>query len=287
MNAKKLFSVIFFSLLLLCALSVPAAADMGPKPGLTVKVKNAPDELYYLDLLVKSESRYENLGEERVNYDQAMLAVLDQYHDDGWRPALTAGTSTPLFGKLTGSEQNGQMVHRFSYYGVPAEYRVILVTQSGTIRVTDPLERKTFQSTVVYDYATGETVTPAVPPAYLVQFLVTCIPTLLIEGLVLLLFRYRLKKNFKVFLLTNVATQVALTALLGSVLIFGGSFGGKLLLLPIEACITLAEALIYKNKLKGYSARRAVAYAVCANAASLLAGWFLIDPLYALLGQIL
>lgn len=44
-------------LLLLTAmlLTVSALADSGPKPQLTVRVENAPQEPYYLDLLAKGD----------------------------------------------------------------------------------------------------------------------------------------------------------------------------------------------------------------------------------------
>ena len=42
-------------LLAAALLTVPVLADMGPKPQLTVRVENGPEELYYLDLLEEGE----------------------------------------------------------------------------------------------------------------------------------------------------------------------------------------------------------------------------------------
>ena len=43
------------ALLASLALTTFALADSGPKPQLTVRVKNAPQEPYYLDLLAKGD----------------------------------------------------------------------------------------------------------------------------------------------------------------------------------------------------------------------------------------
>lgn len=42
---------LFLFLLAAALLTVPVFADMGPKPQLTVRVENGPEELYYLDIL--------------------------------------------------------------------------------------------------------------------------------------------------------------------------------------------------------------------------------------------
>ena len=50
----KRCSFIFMILTFVFALCFPVTvlADMGPKPSLTIEVENAPDERYYLDLLM-------------------------------------------------------------------------------------------------------------------------------------------------------------------------------------------------------------------------------------------
>ncbi len=48
---KQIYAAIACLLFLLVPLSVFASADTGPKPDLIIKVINAPNEHYYLDLL--------------------------------------------------------------------------------------------------------------------------------------------------------------------------------------------------------------------------------------------
>lgn len=65
------------------------------------------------------------------------------------------------------------------------------------------------------DYATNQAKAPSIWLSYLIQFLTTCILTLIIEGIILILFGYKLKENYKVFLVVNIITQIALTMTLG------------------------------------------------------------------------
>ena len=50
---RKSLRVLVCALLASLALTTFAFADFGPKPSLTVRVKDAPQESYYLDLLAE------------------------------------------------------------------------------------------------------------------------------------------------------------------------------------------------------------------------------------------
>ncbi|MGI5897170.1 MAG: hypothetical protein ACOX6U_09480 [Oscillospiraceae bacterium] len=294
-----LLTTLLLSLALLFAL--PVSADMGPKPQLTVHVINPPEEPYYLDLLIQEPGGYSNLSEEkRASLNPEMLALLDTYREEGWYPAYVGGTKVPMWGDLTGTPEEGGRVHVFGYYGLSTNCRIILVTQSGRVVVSQEVARQALQSSVTFDYQAaangGEAVLPLTEESdgvpvhtpnpfllYLVQFLSTCVPTLLLEGAILLLFRFRLRENWKVFLSTNLATQVLLTLTLGITLIQGGSIAAYMVQLPVELVILVAEVLVYGKCLKGHSATRARVYGAVANLVSWAAGFFLLEIQYRFL----
>ena len=217
------------ALLASLALTTFAFADSGPKPQLTVRVENAPQELYYLDLLAEGdwgesgESSYDGVdwsyhGKEDT-LDPDLLALLRENVPSGWHACVAQGTTgAPIWGDLyaEGTDAFGNGLHVFGYHGVPSTYRIILVTQSGKVWISDTLERKVLQSSVTVhwaDDAESTTVTvPSTVTGYLLQFLATLVPTLLIEGILLLLFRYSWKQNWKAFLLVNLVTQGVLAA---------------------------------------------------------------------------
>jgi hypothetical protein len=271
---------LFFTLLILLLVlgwSVPVYADMGPKPQITIIVKQAPAEIYYLDLLIAEDKNHDNLRGRRAELDQLKLDLLVNYHEDGWYAALAHGTSIPLFGSLTGTRQGGDVVHTFSYHGTPERFKIIIVTPDNQLIVTRELLRQSFHLTLTLDYETGTINQRSLVVAYALQILSTLLPTLLLEGLVLLLFGFSWRQNWKIFLLVNLATQVLLTAVLGTAAITNGLLTAYLLLVPVEGAIILIEAVVFARWLKQHSKARRIAYAITANLIGVLAGMVLMS----------
>jgi hypothetical protein len=270
------FLTISMLLFLSVAFTFPVHADMGPKPSLKIIVINPPNEVYYLDLLIKNPGTYDNLQGKRDTFDRAMLQDLRSQEINGWFPALTNGTDGPLWGELIGVKQNEKMIHAFGYFGLPTHFRIITVSKSGAIHISDPIATTLFQTTIVYDMQSGKVKLPDVLSAYISQFVSTFIPTLLIEGLILFLFKLWSRKNLKIFLLVNFATQILMTLVAGTILLKSGMLAAMFVFLLIEPVIMVAEALIYRFTLEKGSKKRYLAYAIAANFASAFVGMMLI-----------
>lgn len=284
------FSVVLTSLLLLSlVLTLPVSADMGLKPQISITVVNPPEGEYYLDLLEQhdpGDGLHCNLSDEELAaLPEAVRAVLEGYHEGGWQAALTVGTGIPLFGTLTGKPQaDGSVLHTFSYHGTPTEYRIMLVLPDGSYTVSDTLVRQAFRQTVTLDAATGQAVNhTSVPRAYLTQFAVTCGCTLLLEGVLLWAFGFFCRRNLLPFLGINLVTQIALTAITGTTLIYSGSFGAYIVFIFCEIGIFAAEAVACAFLLAGHGRGRRVLYSLSANALSAGMGWLLIDVLFGMI----
>jgi hypothetical protein len=274
---KKVLLILIIAVIAAASLFIQASADTGPKDQLTIHVKNPPAELYYLDLLTDETGSYQNFSDEfREELNQDMLALLYSQADQGWRPALTDGTNAPIFGQLTGKPSDAGMDHTFSYFGLPKTCKIIIVTQSGNVSVSAPYTRESLQSSITYDYATGKIESTPVAFSYILQFLKTCIPTLVIEGALLFLFGFKLKENFPVFLLTNIATQTVLTFTMGAAFIQEGPFSAFIVQIPVEIAILIAETLVFMKFLKGKPAGRRCAYGIAANLTSWILGTILL-----------
>ena len=296
------------ALLMSLALTTFVFADSGPKPQLTVRVENAPQEPYYLDLLAEGgwnesgESSYDGVdwsyhGKENT-LDPALLTSLRDNVPAGWHACVAQGTTgAPMWGELyaEGTDASGNALHRFGYVGVPSTYRIILVTESGKVWVSDILNRRVLQSSVTVNWSDDTSaVTVSVPstiPGYLLQFVATLVPTFLIEGALLLLFRYSWKKNWEAFLLVNVLTQGFLAVASVSVTAHSGvsAWYFFFFLLPAELIILLVELYLYAGCgfLTGHSKGRAAAYAITANLASAVLGYYLAEPVWRLVVSIL
>ena len=210
---------------------------------------------------------------------------------DGWHACTAEGaTGAPMWGQLYAekTDRAGNALHSFGYFGVPDTYRIIIVTKSGETWISDTLERKVLQSSATVDWESGTAgagdTTVSTPPVwlgYVLQFLATLLPTLVIEGLLLLAFGFSWKENRKLFLLVNFVTQGGLALYLAATVLRHGVSGWSyLIFIPIELVILLTETLIYRRALAGQSRSRAALYGVCANLASALIGLFLAEPVW-------
>ena len=264
------------------AFAFPVFADMGPKPQVTVRVENPPEGLYYLDLLVPYQDDYPNLTEEeRAAADPELLKGLASLEDEGWYPALSGGTHIPLSGSLTGEPDGEEMVHAFGY-APPDSFRIILASEEGTV-VSDVVETHVFRSTVRFDAQTGETSQRSWWLAYPFQYFTTLIPTLIIEGIVFLLFGFSLKQHWVFFLILNMSTQLLMYYIIWCADKVGAPVVGFfyfIYMIPLEIFITIIEAVAYARCPLGKSGKRRVLCAAAANAASCFAGFFLAEPLF-------
>lgn len=267
-------AILFLIICFIIVSPIAVYADTGPKDSLAVYVKNPPSELYYLDLLTQESSPYDNIN---GNYNQRMIDLLYSFESEGWLPALAYGTGIPLYGDLIGEKSGNLMVHKFDYVGVPETYRIIIVTESGNVAMSDTYTREALQSSITYDYATGEVSVLPTTLTYLIQFLITCSVTLILEGIVLLFFGISLKENWEVFIFVNIATQILLTLTVAVTLFGTGVFFAYLIQVPAEIVIIAVEAMLYKRFLTGVSNRRKVGYAVAANLTSWLVGFIIMS----------
>ena len=154
---KRFLRLPLLSCLAAVLLTVTAFADTGPKDQLVVKVENAPEEPYYLDILAEGnygedDSPFDGLewsysDGEIAALDQDLLEALRAAVPEGWHACTAQGTNgAPMWGDLIGSDAGGVRLHSFRYHGVPDTYRIILVTKRGESWVSDTPQRPTPQS---------------------------------------------------------------------------------------------------------------------------------------------
>lgn len=291
---KKSLRVFALMLLSAAMLTVSAFADTGPKPKLTVKVTHAPAG-YYLDILAEGDWEHTDNAdfdglqwsysdEERAALDEELLEAMRAAVPEGWHACTAQGfNGAPMWGDLAGEDAgDGTRLHEFGYVGVPDTYRILMVTTGGEVWVSEVYSRKVLQASVTVDW-TEKTVT--VPPpwvGYLLQFAATLLPTLLIEGALLVLFGYRQKKSWGSFFAVNLITQGAFAAYVAMRVLQNGSNAWYTLLVffPIEVVIAIVEAVLYRKWLTEHSRGRAVGYALAANVCSALLGLWLMEPVW-------
>lgn len=290
-------------LLAAALLTVPVFADFGPKPQLTVRVENAPEELYYLDLLAEGPPSPYAEGssgglpeEERTALDQALLAALTAAVPEGWHCCVVQDTL--IWGNIVSDED----LFQFGY-GLPDVCRILIVTKSGETFLSGPFDRQVLQSSAAVDWGLKTVKTPPLWKGYAAQFLATFLPTLAIEGILLLLFRLWSRRNALVFLGVNLVTQGGLTLWTSVKTVRHGWLWAEMIgdalryfdpetllyrlrvfpfywLLPAELLIFLAEMGLYMKFFRDCSKKRAALCALTGNLASFLLGLYLAEPVW-------
>lgn len=106
----------------------------------------------------------------------------------------------------------------------------------------------------------------------------------MIEGVLLVVFRYSLRQNWKAFLLVNCCTQGLLWVFFGISATLSGAYSTLFLFLGItflaEPVIMAIEAVLYSSRLRGGTGRRGVLYAITANLLSFLFGFWVVPSLW-------
>ena len=293
---KRTLRTLTLAALTACLLTVTALADSGPKPMLTVKVVNAPEGLYYLDLLEADRADvqpYDNNRREDEDQplDPALVESLLAAVPEGWHACTLDHTNgRPIWGDLLGEAAGENLrLHTFSYLGVPDTYRIIIAGPDGEPWVSPVLERTVLQSSVTVDYETKAVTVPPVWRAYAVQLLTTLTTTLVMEGLLLALFGFwKQKRNWLVFLLVNLVTQGGLAIWTAHTFSLHGLTGwSALAILPAELVILIVETAAYALLLAGQPRSRAAAYGFLANLFSAVAGSLAIEPVWRFIQSIL
>lgn len=178
-------------------------ADVGPKPSVTVYVKNFDDKDYYLDLLTRNpQVSFDDFNNR--SYDESYKQLgLYKYNQDGW--LATHIRYHLLFGALTGEyhSRNHMMVHRFSYRGVPKHFKIIVEKSNGEMIISNAIELKQFNARVIFDMRTGKvSKVPYISYGFF-YFILLIVLTIVIEIFVASYFKMRF---FSLIVITNVST---------------------------------------------------------------------------------
>lgn len=276
MKKYRLFTAIFSALVFL-SMPLTVFSDVGPKPSVTVHVKNFTSQDYYLDLLEKSEdSFYENLSH---GYPESYKELaLYKYREDNWMAKHIRYHL--LFGKLKGEydRENSMMVHRFSYHGVPQTFKVIVQDASGNLIVSNEVTPNQFNASVLFDMQTGKlTVVKGIyldfmgnMGALLVTVVICMLLTVLIEAIIAIPFR--IIRPLKLVIAANLITQALLhTVLIG--LYYAKQYDAMHNAFIIsEVSVLVIEYFIYRRVLPEAKTKTLVSYVLIANLSTFLLG---------------
>ena len=278
--AKRFIAASLITFIIVTCFTRIVMADMGPKRSIEIKILNAPTEPYYVALLMPTDyvadiddpSRFDHIPEDK----DWVREIFYEYDEDGFRLFTYAGgTNSICYSGWQNDFYRGENIVEYGYM-VPSTFKVMIVTDSGEVTVSNELTAKRFHSQCEYDYSTNrltEVLIPSIGPDFYIETALYLVITLVVEGIVLLCFGLFRKKNLKYFFIVNLVTQSMLFAFnLLSRIFITILFNHFALWLVMEAVILVVETIWYSKKLVNkngdVSKVRNIFYAITANLVS-------------------
>ncbi len=297
MKRNKIFVIVFMAIILFGGV-FQIKADMGPKPTSEIEILGMQGS-YYFDLLVeKSADTVRVLTETQITnqieydyYNEEYPSVLNGYRDDDGFASYTLYTDIPHY--ITQDDTNPNLFS-VGYFVAPSVFKIALVTETGSLIVSDIIHKQNFNAYFIYDL-TNDTIdetaidvvyngygdtTEVIPyKAMFIQTLICVFGTLVIEIGLLYIFGYRTKDSYKKAVLVNLLTQTILAVVVAVGYVWGSFFGVLGVLFIGEIVVFTLEIILYRKMLKEKSKIQATIYAFVANFASLILGFLSIGLL--------
>lgn len=277
---KKLL-IAFFMFFIIGFLDHPVTvhADMGPKPSVNVRFKNVGDRTVYATLYALRGGPSPVSFGDGNHVQRKIWDIFDEY----------SKTEEAAFVRDIWIINKNDTILNCEYMP-PRKYKlVIYISEEDRLLESDFYTKELFEEIYVVDLDKvqddGKLILKRDPNIWIktiFMVLLRFVITLAIEFGIAFIFGISGKRSFAVLLAANVATQVFLNIFILSWKFTTGVGWGELMLLFIlEVIVFIAEAKVYSIFLKKTNDPpvgrfRAVAYAFFANAASYLAGTFLL-----------
>ncbi len=286
-KTKRMILSLFIMLTAFMALSFPSHADIGPKPSISVEIRNAPKD-YYVGLLVDHEGHrnsFEPKDDTDIN-DFKAIETLTGYEENGWRFFSDNPVTSVYF------KSNADNKYNFTYM-VPSTFKIIVVSLDGQVYVSNEITKQKFNAECTYDIESGKLKENVLAGAkgYVLFALCCYLATIILEGLALLIFGLFNKKNIPCFLIANTITQLFLNAIIISFDYHGADLFLILVVPVAEIIIMITEGLIYRKRLVNrydeVSTKKNFFFAIFANIFSIVMGVIIFEIVGFLAGLIL
>lgn len=272
---KRVLYILLIFIVIFLVQANDVYADVGPKPSIVIFLKNMPDTLCYMDLLVEEQSSMEvNKKFDDPKYNKDLVAKLRGYHEAGMSSLLVNGLGR-TYGDIICDIKDGKGSLNYSYM-VPDQFKIIVASDDGDIVVSNLIERKSFDSIIYFDYESAKAKEVPFIIAGLLSFLLTCTLTIITEGIVLYLFKFKIRENIKAFLIVNISTQVFLYIMISLGMMISGMSSAFVFYLVAEVIIFIVEAILFSRLLTQHSKLRRIVFSITSNFGSLLVGTLIV-----------
>lgn len=271
----KVFAFIM-CLMLVMAMTIPASADIGPKPSVQIEFTGMEGQTYYGTLL----SMYESTGPASVwdgNPEHADYQPGEEGYDI-WLKFVEYQDADGYYFLQWWWDCSETNQLNWTYYP-PTPFKILLYfPETDTFYVSPVYERYAFDSYFTVDMSDLDADPMVANKSYdytweIISLAARIILTIALELAIALLFGYREKKILGFLAIVNAVTQVGLNVALNIINYNSGSMIFTFNYVLLEILVFAIEAIAYAVLLKKLSGKeqkpvKAVGYALVANAAS-------------------
>lgn len=270
MKYNKIIKILMIPIIIILLIPQTVYADMGPKPSITIYVKNYKNRTYYLDLLTKNNNiRYTDFNDHGKYSNDIKNMPFYKYNEGGWM--ATHIRKQLLYGHLKGeyNEKTGFIIHRYYYHAIPKTFKIIVQEENGDLLVSNVITPMQFNAKVLLDLQTGKvTKIPQISYGFY-YFLILIVLTVIIELLIAILFKF---KSYKLIIKANILTQLILHFILVYTFDIMNYKTWYTEFLILEVLVILIEFLIYRIFSKNYSWKKLLIYTCTANIVTFILG---------------
>ncbi|MHB8072621.1 hypothetical protein [Desulfosporosinus fructosivorans] len=237
-TSKRLLLVIVLCTLIISILPTTALSNSAEPPSLVILINNPPDDLSIV--LISNENQPEAI---------VRRVAWEGYYVFYSRDMLAGGKYT---------------------------FKVTTKGESFVCTLGAPLQR--YNNVVTLDLSNRELTLGKYPSRSVLLVSIRLLLTLLLEGIIFGLFRFRQKRSWLIFLAINLVTQGALNIWLNS----GGSLMPSYLIFSLiigEVFVFVAEMIAFPIFITEHKKSRILIYVFIANLISLITGGYIISVL--------
>lgn len=250
------FVVVFIGICIIYTNNV--YADMGPKPSITITLKNVKSNDYDIDLLVKNLNDETEMFRKGTKELTELKEKLYNYNEDGWKAMAIRST---ILWKSRSKENNN--VWKFTYLGVPNDFKVIIVYKDGTISVSKEIHKNSFDYDITIDANNMEVTENSISDIRRI-ITIPLITTILCELIIALFFVSKKTMNIITIIITNILTNIPLQI----ILLFWGEVSIVLYLISfviLECTVIFIERMIYLKYIKETPKDKIKKYVILSN----------------------
>lgn len=263
MKIKKIVLLLTLILFIFVSTSITVNADMGPKPAIYIDIVGIEGD-YVAAFASKKVSGPNFDYESWLKYEDHRVEyhpIMEYKDDEGYK------WMTKYY------ECNGDSEIKFTYYA-PSEFKLVIYKDNELYKVTEATEMYAFRSYFKIDFFKEEIKIKNTYPYYkeVIEFILRLAITLAIEIGLYFLFRLHTKRNFKIVMIVNIATQLLLNIIINLGTFYQGELYALIILILCEMAIFILEPIIYIILMRKKNKLLIALYGIIANVLSFAIG---------------